>query len=156
MKQRSKKHPSRIAESIELVATNGPMSGSVSEIPNKNNPTDQFEISETASEVAITLRYVVLHATKTRGDNSMARNIEKSMRNREPVRAFADGSALSNIDKSGSSTLKIPLGPLKSVIEKAKSQGKIIRFCKPKEGIPVFFGDDWNEHYNALQKKKTR
>ena len=156
MKQGSKKHPSRIAESIELIATNGPMSGSVSEIPNKNGPTDQFEISETDTEVAITLRYVVLHATKTRGDNSMARNIEKSMRNNEPVRAFADGSALGNIDKSGSSTLEIPLGPLKAVIEKAKSQGKTIRLCKPKEGIPVFFGDDWNERHVALQKKKKR
>lgn len=145
----------QIAESIEFVATNGPMTVDLMKIPNKT-PGDQFDISETETEIAITLRYVVLHATKARGDTSVARNIEKSMRNGKPVQAYADGAVLSDMDSNGQSMIELPLGPIKEVQERAKAQGKTFRLCTPKEGVPVFLGNDWNEEYNALQKKKRR
>ena len=156
MAKNPKNHIPRIAESIEFVATNGPMTDDISLIPNKSFPNNRFDIVETESEVAITLRYVVLHATQIRGDTSLARGISKSLRNNGSVHAHADGNALSNIDKNGKSALEIPLGDMKDVIEKAKSQGKTVRLCMPKNGVPVFFGDDGNEHYNAWQKKKKR
>lgn len=150
------KNTPKIAESIEFVATNGPMTDDISPIPNKSSLEDQFDIVETETEVAITLRYAVLHATQMRGDTSFARSVSKSLRNNGPVHAYADGNVLSNMDKDRKSTLEIPLGGLKDVMEKAKSQGKTVRLCIPKGGVPIFFGDDWNEQYDALQKKRKR
>lgn len=144
-----------IAESIEFVSTTGPITDDLKEIPNKNANSDQFHISETETEVAITLRRVVLHTTTPRGDTSLARGITKSLRNEKDIHSLEDGSIIQDF-KNGKSKLKIPLHGLKEVIAKAKSQGKSVRLCIPKEGVPVFFGDDWNEHYNALQKKRRR
>ncbi len=157
MRNQSKSQKSPlIAESIEFVATNGPMTDEIAEIPNKSGSTDQFYISETDKEVAITLRYAVLHATKMRGDTTFARGVEKSMRNGKSLQAYADGNVLSDMDLTGQSTIELPLGPIKEIMEKARSQGKAVRLCVPKGGVPIFFGNDWNEQYDALQKKKRK
>jgi hypothetical protein len=117
------KNKKLIAESIELVATNGSMTGDVSPIPKKDGPESSFEVTETETEVAITVRYVVLHATKMRGDTSFARGISKSLRNNRAIHAYEDGGSLGMIDKNNQSTLSFSLHGLEDVIANAKAKG---------------------------------
>lgn len=90
-----------------------------------------------------------LHTIKPRKPVSLGRKISKSITSGKSERAF---SSEIKIVKDGTVEFAIPLGD--EVFLKAKKQGKQLRIMMPKEGIPIFPGDDVIERLKAKVKKQ--
>ena len=111
-----------------------------------------IQVSESEREVHIIITDIQLHATQMRKPTSFARGIEKAMHTGKPGRTYANDSIKPVGDNGLSLTLPNADGILE-VIEKAKREGKRVRFFMPRAGIPIFYGKDAVEKIASLKRK---
>lgn len=96
-----------------------------------------------------------LHTQEVMSPKSLGRAVSKSITNGLPGRAFETGEKVKLNETTGKVTLTIPLGPeIFQAIEKAKREGKTLRFVMPN-GMPVMLGADTIERLKKIQKKSV-
>lgn len=114
--------------------------------------SEPIQLSEDEHEVHIIITDIQLHATQMRKPTSFARGIEKAIRSGKAGRTYANDS----IKPVGIDGLILTLPNAEGileVIEKAKREGKRVRFFMPRAGIPVFYGKDAVEKIASLKRK---
>ncbi|MFZ2975897.1 MAG: hypothetical protein WA055_04720 [Candidatus Moraniibacteriota bacterium] len=98
--------------------------------------------------IDIQLTDIQLHVIKPRKPISLGRAIDKSLKSKKGGRA--QSRDISN-SKNNEFTFSISLG--KELLEKAKQEGKQIRFILPESGISIIPGKDMIEYIKAQKKK---
>ncbi len=102
----------------------------------------------------IVLTDLKLHVLKARKPKSFGYQMHRSLRTGKPGRARNHVNQISDEQDSDSFEISFPLGEeILSAQQEAARQGKKLRILFPKDGIPIFAGEDTQEYILSKKKK---